>query len=87
MGTGNVIFQIGGSMIRNELTNTAVENNPTAAETKTALTEEQKQALVTAMKIAYYKDFYKRGIITADQLEQLLAMQKEYAADDNKPAA
>ena len=27
------------------------------------------------MKIAYYKDFYRRGIITADQLEQLLAMQ------------
>ncbi|MBR1432438.1 MAG: hypothetical protein IJ784_15105 [Ruminiclostridium sp.] len=75
-------------MIRNELTNTAVDsNNTTSAATETTLTGEQKQALVTAMKIAYYRDFYKRGIITADQLEQLLAMQKEYIADDNKPAA
>lgn len=75
-------------MIRNELTNTAVDSNNTmSAVTETMLTEEQKQALVTAMKIAYYRDFYKRGIITADQLEQLLAMQKDYTADNDKPAA
>ena len=75
-------------MIRNELTNTAVDSNNTmSAVTETMLTEEQKQALVTAMKIAYYRDFYKRGIITSDQLEQLLAMQKDYTADNDKPAA
>ena len=75
-------------MIRNELTTTAVDSNSTtSAVTETTLTEEQKQALVTAMKIAYYRDFYKRGIITADQLEQLRAMQKEYTAYNDKPAA
>jgi hypothetical protein len=29
-----------------------------------------------AVKIGYYKEFYKKGLITAAQLEKLLLMQK-----------
>ncbi len=34
-----------------------------------------KTDLIKAMKIGYYKEFYKQGLITAEQLEQLVAMQ------------
>ncbi|MDE7279005.1 MAG: hypothetical protein K2N26_04680 [Oscillospiraceae bacterium] len=34
-----------------------------------------KNDFIKAMKIGYYKEFYKQGRITAEQLEQLIAMQ------------
>ena len=34
-----------------------------------------KNEFIKAMKIGYYKEFYKQGLITAVQLEQLIAMQ------------
>ena len=37
--------------------------------------ENCKIDLIKAMKIGYYKEFYKQGLITAEQLEQLIAMQ------------
>ena len=37
--------------------------------------ENCKNDLIKAMKIGYYKEFYKQGLITAEQLEQLIAMQ------------
>ena len=37
--------------------------------------EECRTEFVKAMKIGYYKEFYKQGLITSDQLEQLIAMQ------------
>ena len=37
-----------------------------------------KTDLIKAMKIGYYKEFYKQGLITAEQLEQLIAMQDKY---------
>ena len=39
------------------------------------LLPDDKSALIKAMKIGYYKDFYKRGLITAEQLEMLISMQ------------
>jgi len=36
---------------------------------------EDKLALVKAMKIGYYKEFHKQGLITDQQLEMLIAMQ------------
>ena len=55
------------------------EPNPAiAAENATsaiALTDEQEIQFVKAMKIGYYKEFYKQGLITAEQLEMLIAMQ------------
>ena len=75
-------------MRRNELTNSAVDNNADVNSTPApTLTEEQKQSIVTAMKIAYYKDFYRRGIITADQLEHLLAMQPSAPTSQTDNAA
>ena len=37
--------------------------------------ENCKNDLIKAMKIGYYKEFYKQGLITAEQLELLIAMQ------------
>lgn len=34
-----------------------------------------KNDFIKAMKIGYYKEFYKQGLITAEQLEQLISMQ------------
>ena len=44
--------------------------------------EECKSNLVKAMKIGYYKEFFKQGLITAEQLEKLIEMQ-----NDNKDIA
>ena len=44
--------------------------------------EEYKSDLVKAMKIGYYKEFFKQGLITAEQLEKLIKMQ-----NDNKDIA
>lgn len=57
-------------MRNNECKNTAV-----AEENFFALTDEQEKEFVKAMKIGYYKAFYKQGLITAEQLEKLIAMQ------------
>lgn len=57
-------------MRNNECKNTAV-----AEENSFALTDEQEKEIVKAMKIGYYKAFYKQGLITAEQLEKLIAMQ------------
>lgn len=40
-----------------------------------AIPENCKNDLIKAMKIGYYKEFYKQGLITTEQLEQLIAMQ------------
>ena len=39
------------------------------------LSEEDKTAFIKAMKIGYYKEFHKQGLITDQQLEMLIAMQ------------
>ena len=40
------------------------------------LSEEQEKAFIKAVKIGFYKEFYKQGLITASQLEMLIAMQE-----------
>ena len=37
--------------------------------------EDCKSDLIKAMKIGYYKEFFKQGRITAEQLEKLIEMQ------------
>ena len=44
--------------------------------------DECKLDLIKAMKIGYYKEFFKQGLITAEQLEKLIEMQ-----NDNKDVA
>ena len=39
------------------------------------LSAEDKIAFIKAMKIGYYKEFHKQGLITDKQLEMLISMQ------------
>ena len=41
------------------------------------LTDEQKADFIRSMKIGYYRIFYKQGLITAEQLAELIEMQKK----------
>ena len=73
-------------MRRNVLhTNTAVETmNENADETKTQtaieIPDECIDDFINAIEIGYYKDFYKQGLITNQQLEILMQMKSEKAA-------
>lgn len=52
-----------------ETTETKQENN------KLELTPESRRAFRKAMKIAYFKEFNKKGLITDEELEKLIALQ------------
>ena len=59
---------------------------------KIEISEESRQAFIRAMKIGYYKAFYKQGLLTAEQLERLIeinTVKTDSTADnnDNDPAA
>ena len=62
--------------------NNKSENNNHAPEI--TLTDEQRKAFIKSMKIGYYRVFYKRGLITGEQFEMLIAMQE---VPENKTAA
>lgn len=49
------------------------ENNANKIE----ISEESRLAFVKAMKIGYYKEFHKQGLITDNQLEMLIALQDD----------
>ena len=54
------------------------------------ISEESRQAFIRAMKIGYYKAFYKQGLLTAEQLERLIEMntaKTDNADENNDPAA
>ena len=58
----------------------------TEPETKTDSTppaidipEECAEAFIAAVEIGYYKEFYRQGLITADELDILLQLQKKKA--------
>ena len=57
-------------MNKSEYGKDVAENNKSAT-----MTKEQEQEFVKAMKIGYYREFYKQGLITSEQLAQLIAMQ------------
>ncbi|HBI53231.1 MAG TPA: hypothetical protein DDX72_10705 [Ruminococcaceae bacterium] len=66
------------------------DNRPTGD--KIEISEESRQAFIRAMKIGYYKAFFKQGLLTAEQLERLIEMntvKTDSATDnnDNDPAA
>ena len=42
---------------------------------KLELTPESRRAFRKAMKIAYFKEFNKKGLITDEELEKLIALQ------------
>ncbi len=41
------------------------------------LTDEQRADFIRSMKIGYYRIFYKQGLITAEQLAELIEMQSK----------
>ena len=43
--------------------------------------EDCKSDLIKSMKIGYYKEFFKQGLITAEQLEKLIKMQNKNAGN------
>ncbi len=57
--------------IKNDIACNTVDKNKTSIK----IPDECKNEFIKAMKIGYYKEFYKQGLITAEQLEQLIAMQ------------
>ena len=44
-------------------------------DTQFQIPDDCKSELIKAMKIGYYKEFHKQGLITDEQLEQLISMQ------------
>ena len=44
-------------------------------DTQFQISNDCKSAFIKAMKIGYYKEFHKQGLITDEQLEQLISMQ------------
>lgn len=44
-------------------------------DTQFQIPEDCKSKFIKAMKIGYYKEFHKQGLITDEQLEQLIALQ------------
>ena len=50
-------------------------NETPAAENMNHLSEENLNILLKAMKIGFYKDFHRRGLLTDDELDQLIVMQ------------
>ena len=72
--------------------NSETKENTTANIPMPEISEESRQAFIRAMKIGYYKAFYKQGLLTAEQLEMLIDMNTvktdNNAADNNtNPAA
>ena len=59
-------------------------NETPAAESILQLPDENLNKLLISMKIAFYKDFHKRGLLTDEQLAQLIAMQDKLT--DNETA-
>ncbi len=64
----------------------AKENNTTNIPMP-EISEESRQAFIRAMKIGYYKAFYRQGLLTAGQLERLIDMNTvktdKAVSDDN----
>ena len=44
-------------------------------DTQFQIPEDCKSKFIKAMKIGYYKEFHKQGLLTDEQLEQLISMQ------------
>lgn len=57
--------------MRNKEINTNVVNGSNDIE----IPENCRNDFIKAMKIGYYKEFYRKGLITAEQLEMLINMQ------------
>lgn len=59
----------GGRLLNRKIVNLTNENDVIE------IPQNCKNEFIKAMKIGYYKEFYRQGLITAKQLELLIAMQ------------
>lgn len=63
-------------MIRNVCaTNSDVTEEKNCNTPATEIPDECRKDLIRAMKIGYYKEFYKQGLISSEELNELLKMQ------------
>lgn len=60
---------------KTESTEQKNESKTKTAQSITNISEENLNDLLKAMKIGFYKDFRKRGLLTDEQLEMLIAKQ------------
>ncbi len=47
---------------------------------KLEISEKDRRAFLTALKIGYYKEFHKQGILSDEELEYLINLQNKYSA-------
>ena len=47
---------------------------------KLEISEKDRRAFLTALKIGYYKEFHKQGILSDEELVYLINLQAEYSA-------
>ena len=47
-------------------------------ETKIKISPKERRAFLTAVKIGYYKEFHKQGILSDEELEYLINLQSQY---------
>ena len=60
----------------------ATDADKTVSESpKIEIPEECSEAFIAAVEIGYYKEFYRQGLITADELDILLQLQKKKAEE------
>lgn len=48
--------------------------------TKLEISEKDRRAFLTALKIGYYKEFHRQGIFSDEELEYLINLQAKYSA-------
>ena len=60
---------------KTESTEQKNESKTKTAQSITNISEENLNELLKVMKIGFYKDFRKRGLLTDEQLEMLIANQ------------
>lgn len=58
----------------------ATEQKSENKATKLEISEKDRRAFLTALKIGYYKEFHKQGILSDEELEYLINLQAEYSA-------
>ena len=54
-----------------------VQSTTTVEKPTIEIPNEFKSEFIKAMKIGYYKEFHKQGLITDEQFEQLIALQNK----------
>ena len=47
---------------------------------KPVISEKERRAFLTAVKIGFYKEFHKQGILSDEELEYLINLQSKYTA-------